>query len=391
MSTAPPIPSAAEVQHIIAIEDPLIRNLRITHCYHQLSAVLAARTGPNANWCTFATWASKQAGQTIRQEDLRRLLENRLRRSPATLQASQTIAAAVGSPGGQEFMSSPEFMLRTGSFKRAVERSSAAVSRGNRKVFEEIGVEFARFYTNCLPDAAPDAQNIARFCAALRPGEPPDGQDWLRKAFEHYYQALFEQNEKTRAELILLANVEIGFHEQTRLQPEIAESLDAGLVSLVQVVRDLYQGASPWVGWLQVINLHLRRLLGRPTALDLALRSLLAEVGVQLRQAITEIMMTIALPSGILLRLGQDLAAGYPEMLRQIAHPELRLLLAKHDPTPDSTLDTGVLDWADLPDRLHFIIDLFRCYQGNPRLLEPPFTPDQLEQLSAGKVPNGRL
>ena len=46
-------------------------------------ALFAARTGGGpANWCTFATWASKQAGQTIRKEDLRRAFERVFTESP---------------------------------------------------------------------------------------------------------------------------------------------------------------------------------------------------------------------------------------------------------------------------------------------------------------------
>lgn len=56
-------PSVADVERIRAVGDPVLRNLQITQCYHELSAAMAGRTGPGANWCTFATWASKQAGQ----------------------------------------------------------------------------------------------------------------------------------------------------------------------------------------------------------------------------------------------------------------------------------------------------------------------------------------
>src|SRR6185503_14607571 len=52
-----------------AISDSVLRNLRITQCYHELSLAVAERVAPGANWCTFATWASRQAGQTIRRED----------------------------------------------------------------------------------------------------------------------------------------------------------------------------------------------------------------------------------------------------------------------------------------------------------------------------------
>jgi hypothetical protein len=388
MLTNPPIPTLEEVQRIIKIENPVIRNLQITQCYHELSAVLAWRSGLAANWCTFATWASKQAGQTIRKEDLKRLLEHRLNRSPTAVRASESVAEAVSITGANRIKSPPDLMLRADNFTTAIDRASEAVSRGNKKVFEEIGVEFARFYHTCILDLEPDNQKIIRFCQELHPGEPPDGQSYLCQAFTHYYQALFEENAKTRAELILLANIEIGFHEQTRLQPEIAESLDAGLVSFLEFVRPLFRSIFPLHGWLHLVHLYIRRLLGRPTALDLAVQSLIAEVGSQLRQAITEIMMTISLPSGILLRLGKDLTIGFPETLKQITNQELGFLLEKHDLTPDSLIDSGALDWADLPDRLHFIIDLFRCYQEEHNLFEPPFTPEQVAALKDGRLPD---
>ena len=63
-------PTVTEVDDIAAIGDPVVRNLRITQCYHELSHAIAARVSPGANWCTFATWASRQAGQTIRGEDV---------------------------------------------------------------------------------------------------------------------------------------------------------------------------------------------------------------------------------------------------------------------------------------------------------------------------------
>jgi hypothetical protein len=66
-------------------------------------------------------------------------------------------------------------------------------------------------------------------------------------------------------------------------------------------------------------------------------------------------------------------------------------LLERTDPTPDSLRETGALDWADLPDRLHFIVDLFRCYQERRALLEPPFTDEQVAALTAGRLPGGRL
>ncbi len=41
-------PTLADVNRVAALSDPIIRNLQITQCYHELSAAFAARTGPQA-------------------------------------------------------------------------------------------------------------------------------------------------------------------------------------------------------------------------------------------------------------------------------------------------------------------------------------------------------
>ena len=67
-----------------------------------------------------------------------------------------------------------------------------------------------------------------------------------------------------------------------------------------------------------------------------------------------------------------------------IVVPELRELLARIDPTPDSAHDSGVTDWADLDDRVHFIADMFRCFQESQFLFDPPFS---RESSSTGSRP----
>lgn len=70
--------------------------------------------------------------------------------------------------------------------------------------------------------------------------DPPDGQQYLKQVFQRYYKAFFEPDKKKKAEHVLLANVEIGFHEQTRLQSEIAETLEASVVNLIQLKNKLF-------------------------------------------------------------------------------------------------------------------------------------------------------
>jgi hypothetical protein len=91
------------------------------------------------------------------------------------------------------------------------------------------------------------------------------------------------------------------------------------------------------------------------------------------------------------LRLGRDLRRGFPESLRKIADSDLLALLKQVDPTPDSVDGSGAVDWADFEERIHFIADLFRCFQEYAPLSEPPFSPEQVADLKAGRRPSGRL
>jgi hypothetical protein len=384
-------PTTTDVDRIAALSDAAIRNLQITQCYHELAAAMAAHVN-GANWCTFATWASKQAGQTIRKEDFARLLENARRSAPARAQAAPDVAGSAQAFGSQQNAEEvQETVWDVINPLAAVDRASAAVGRGNRKVFEEIGREFARFFAACLNDAAFDSENIARFCAELRPGDPPDGQQYLRQAFARYYQALFESDATLRAQLLLLANIEIGFHEQTRLQPEIAEAMNAALIDHKEFRLRLIKALFPQNTWFVRLRLFLLKLFNRPRPFDVALDGLLAEARRLAHLIITEYMMTIGLPHDVILHLGEDVPAEFPPSLQHLTLPDLQALLAKIDPTPDSPRDSGAVDWSALPDRLHYIIDLFRCYHESTDLLDPPFTVEQVIALKAGRLPEGRL
>ena len=384
-------PTVNDVDRIAAHTDPVIRNLKITQCYHELAMVMTERTGNCANWCTFATWASKQAGQTIRKEDLARLLEELLR-SGALDQPAGELAMAAQQRGSEVQPSEVLRIVWAALDPEAMfARSSDAVARGNLKVFAEIGHEFARFCTTCLHDEAYDVGNISRFDEGLRAGEPPDGQRYLRQAFRHYYRALFEQDAKTRAELMLTANLEIGLHEQNRLQPEINEALAAPITVPADFARKLIRAVHPDWGWIRELFWLVQRLFGRVTAIDAAFEGYLAAAQRLTQAIITETMMAIEMPGGHRLRLGDDLGLSFPPILGHLADPELLALLEQIDPTPDSPAGSGAEYWGDLPDRMHFIADMFRCYQLSETLFEPPFTQEQTAAIQVGRLPEGRL
>lgn len=390
--TLPAAPTTDDIDRIANLEDPVLRNLQITQCYSELSMAFTLRTGYSANWCTFATWASKQAGQSIRKEDLRHALERLIRGPAGAIQTTEKLsheAMLVGVNRDQEEIEATA--LQALDIHTAVDRASAAVGRGNKKVFEEIGREFARFISEFLQDTEPDSDKLASFLDTLRPGDPPEGQRYLSQAFRRYYRSFFVKEAKTRAELLLCANLEIGLHEQTRLQPEIQEAMDAAFIDAARFTRLLITAIFPLSGWITYSKWLFRRLLHRPNAFDLAVKALLADLQMQIRYGITETMMTIHFPPDFTIQLGSDLTAGFPDLLRHLANPDLLALLAQVDPTPDSLINSGVRDWANLPDRLHFIADLFRCYQESQDLFDAPYTPEQVAALKGVRLPYGQL
>jgi len=367
------LPSIAEVEQIATLRDPVLRNLQITQCYAELSAALAARTGLSANWCTFAAWASKQAGQSIRKEDLRRTLEHALRE----LGEPREVLEPGSERGLDEIWDAARQALH---FQLTVDRVSQAVGRGNQKVFAEIGREFARFCAQFLDDSDPDETKLEVFCAELKPGDPPEGQRYLCQAFRRYYRAFFTQDPQTKAELLLCANLEIGLHEQTRLQSEIAEALDAGFVNTAEFLNRFKAGTLPVLG-----------MAPQPALFRQQLASWLGSARLRMRHVLTALLMTIQLPPDLTLRLGDDLIAAYPERLIEVSDPELRQLLQQIEPASDGLSGSGARDWADLHDRLHFIAELFRCYAESTDLFGPPFTQQQVIDLKAGRKPAGRL
>lgn len=392
LTSARSFPAPVEVARIAALTSPVVRNLNITQAYYELSAAFAARTGTGANWCTFAAWASKQAGQTIRREDLLRTLEALLKTRLEVSQAVSVVAALAQQLGVRQSIEQIRQSVLVSLMTSVADRASEAVSRGNLKVFAEIGAVFARFNTICLNDQTYTDANLRQVLQPLRPGDPPLGQGYLRRAFAHYYESLFEADSKKQAELQLLATLEIGFHEQTRLQPDIADSLNAMPIDPKEVKKRLLATLFPEKAYLDQFRIFMLEFLRRTTLLDQAIKTLTDRASQQVQAALTTHLMTITLPPDRRLQLGKDLPDPFPARLQTLLHPDLRALLASVDPTPDSLGETGAADWANLPERMHFIADLFRCYQENDILLKTPvFTAEQVTAIKAGRVPGGRL
>lgn len=366
-------PSVAEVDAVTAITDPVLRNLRITIAYGRLANAFALRVPGGANWCTFATWASKQAGCTIRREDLARAAERHFRSRLDKRPLGRQLARLPG-------LSTDVLVRLVGQLSVSlpgIDRAAGAVARGNLKVFEEIGRHFAQ----ALDSLEQHPGSFELVAAALRPGPPPDGQDLLRRAFQNYLAATATTDAAVRAQATLLANVQIGLHEQSRLQPEIREAMDATLLDVAEVRREILARLSALAPG------SLRGGLVTDTV-NALVDDLSQEVRSVLRVVTTELMMTIGLPRGRTLRLGSDVTQRFPLTLKTLTNAELVTLVAAFDPTLNSTQGSGALDWAVLQQRMRFIADFFRSSHDDDSLHEAPFPRAALDAIAAGGIPD---
>jgi hypothetical protein len=362
-------PSVADINAISSIKDPVARNLAITQGYSDLSNGLGELLGKeNANWSTFATWASKQAGVSIRQEDLPKFLTDAFKASGAVgekLSQVDDVLRKLGLPA-----------LPLGDIAGAAQQSlnnvSKAIADGNQFVFKEVGQEFSRFIDTFKNDTHFDAAKVDKYLA-----EFPADKPLLKEAFGTYAKAMFEQDPNKKAEMMLLANDKIGLHEQTQLQPFIEKALNTAVKDTFKNI--LSQSIDAGINSLPFGAKQAAQLLKRTGIVDAAVNPLVDALAGAFRRFSTEHMMKLAVPGGAL-KLGNDLPppAGmekdiFPPHLRTIENPELKALLGKLDRSQDSLRGTAAKDWGRLDERMNYIVDLFRSRNSDPRLFDPPF------------------
>lgn len=381
-------PSRQEIDAIIALDAaPALRNLRITQSYHELSRSIGIAIGAeNANWCTFATWASKTAGRFVRGEVLAILrdalqddarLAAKLERANRLLRRLHVSARLDGT-------------VMIEALKAPVAEVSRHITAGNLAVFAELAPVFslmcARFGELRNYDATVVGEMINQL--QLTPGSTDQGgQTLLCNAVRRFYQARFTREPDGKAELILLGNAETALHEQLRLQPAIAGSLE---LPGEAVRRALFERVF-LRHRLDRVGTRMRRLFENSRVWA----ELQQELGRLWRQCATRIVMTLRLPDGEI-HLGKDLRPKpgdelFPQALQKIAADELRALLSTYHAAQTSAAESGAADWTDIGERMHFILTLFRARQQDPRLFEPPFAAAQASAIAMGRIPDGAL
>jgi hypothetical protein len=265
--------------------------------------------------------------------------------------------------------------------ERVLDEVSTMIGKGNLRVFAELGPIFARML-DLYRDGPPSECKLAELLEPILPGPTADGgQGLLRSALTHYHNAMLTNDPDRRAELILFGNARIGLHEQIRLQAFIAGALNAPIRCLRNTVEDTVGGPT---GLLSGVLDSMKGIV-RPAVYKL---------NHIWRELATKEMMRLRLPNEVL-DLGDDLPPLpgqplYPQYLCTIEDPELYDVLREYSAHDSTSRGSGARDWAYLPERMGYILELFRSRQCYPRLMEPPFSEAQYEELSAGRVPTTR-
>lgn len=359
--------SRDNIQHIVQHDDLLLRNLQITQGYFRLSERMRRAIGSsNVSWCSFATHASKTAGQALRHE----LIPGSLKSAMIRLSGhADTFAFYNHVLADQERTAEQE---TANALAEALKKVSLLVSEGNMLVFKELGWPFLDFANRFRKAWAYNGADLGDFLEAhFRPGALEDGgQDLLIEAFTAYYNARFETNRKRKAEYILQANLLIGLHEQTRLQPQIEAALAVPLDSWIRYREQPVQQGLPQ----KRLDEISRRIVTR---------------------AATRMWMSITLPTRVL-RLGENVVPptgvhSFPHDLLFIEDPRCRALVSRFDYRQDTLSGSAADNWSSLADRMNFVVAFFRSHQQSKRLFEPPFSVHQADAIEAGHIPAGPL
>ncbi len=392
----------AGIPTIVKLANAPLRNLWITLAYHDLARGMTSLLTTNLSWCAFSTWASKTAGASIRS-DLDQIFRDRIE---AWLKELPGFLGEFGRPtailGQEDRLATVEKMLS--ALDEEVATVSMLIADGNLTVFRELGPPFAGMVM-WFDNAGPPFRGFDAFLETVVAIDGnPEATTQLRTAFRRYYAALCTSDPKSKAECVLLANGLIGLTEQIRLQPFILKALNAPVDRLRKVLTEvgplLTRGQKaewrasdllvlkPIRWWLKRLWGWVRQLWGAGRGGDV-IDLLVREMQRVWREAVSKLLLTLELPDGGALALSDDVPIkSRPVELETIDDPELRAFLAKYDRTRGTAEGSRARDWADLDQRMNYIVNLFHYWQQTVSLLDAPFSADQIQEMQASRMPD---
>ena len=219
------------------------------------------------------------------------------------------------------------------------------ILEGNRIVLQDIGHVTARYldYVHTIQTHERDPEAcFSHFLASFQEGPTEkNGQDLLRRGFEHYEMARRATHVAVKCEHSYFANCLAVLHEHVRLQPYIRKSL-------------------PFL----------------------------------IRKCVTRRLMTYSVGERTLSvhdnvpPLSRD---NFPLELITLECEELKDFL--HGPegwdVAGGTLEnTRAMDWTDLRQRMGYVVNLFRTCHLLAEVQSSPYSNEQLEAIEVGSLPN---
>ena len=375
---------SAEVAVIAGIEDPVVRNLWITHAYHEWGVALSRLMGDDdISWCGFGTWASKSAGRTIRGDELPGLLRDVIDQSENLETTTKWAGRFTGFLSHLRLTERLELSHLFGVADRVADEISGQVARGNLLVFTELGPILAGLVEAFERRPRPTVDDYDTVVQPLIDANLAQGVDGtlVEQALRAWWAAVFDTDPGSRSQHVLEGNIATVLHEQQRLQDAIAGALDAAVTFGFQAVaHDLIRA----VALSGALHRILDRMLGR----------LSAEIEEEWRHVVTEELTTLVTPDETL-RLGRDLPSlgrdVFPASLMTLLEPSPNDLWTAWNRAQPDLRGTAAKDWSLLDQRMNYIVNLFRSRQQHHRLLDPPFTDAQLTVMALGQLPERPL
>ncbi|HOY18805.1 MAG TPA: hypothetical protein PLC89_15995 [Haliscomenobacter sp.] len=379
----------ASIEAIVSNPNPVLRNLQITQTYSELNLALTKLLGKtNVSWCAYATWASKTAGKFIRLDNVDAAIAEFLRGKDWLHEMLEAVPGAL-TWFGWKVKINDSVLLKI--LNETAQASADEVAKGNLLVFAELAPLYAQFLQSVSGNAEQKEAELETFLTYLKSTQNDQDYEKLVQAYFTYQQSIFETEPKAKAELLLLANVLVGYHEQIRLDPAINNSLNAPIEQVFK--KKLLGGLERW------IEASMPRFLFYLIApiLKASLKPVINKMAAHWRTISTRQLMRIEVPDGHL-DLSEDipLIAYHPKRmfpldLETIHNADLQKVLIALDRSPDSTKGTAARDWGNLGERMNFIADFFRSDQQDRKLFLSPFNQEQTWAIKNGQIPAGKL
>lgn len=378
-----PALTAEDILRIAAYRErsPTREAMVIAHTYHRIAADLAGELGRAAgegagpavnNWYCYAVWSSKAVGEGLdlsRDSPFLAEVGSRLRLPGRFRRPFRTFMITLMGPSYQLglALANRAIFLETGSLAADLWRAEGDYSYKVRTPKPSAG--------------GAEVERRPEFVSALL-AEADEG--YLDTAATLLTEARGSRDPTRRGELILGASIALSAYEQARAQR---------LLELV-LYRPVRWVTRVWWRWLlsAVTRRPLHRL-GLYTAPHEELPWPLRRLEDLWARLFTRFMAYLRTPVSEI-RLAKPLrpppGVDAERVRAPIGDARVRGLVERF--VPDSGRATaGVADWLDYHERMRFIVNYFRMYQGVPEMAGPPFAPpasDELDrEMAEGEVP----